>query len=187
MGASTSNVKRQAGELCQPATVHAHQLRDDGLIPNNPNLPLLIYEGALNLPEHAAAEAVEDLVRVNEWGGSWRNGIYDYHHYHSTAHEVLVVYCGSASVQLGGERGITAKIQRGDILIIPAGVAHKNIGASPDFKVLGAYPKGQDWNMCYGKASERPGADQEISRVPLPKADPVYGTGGPLMQHWGQH
>jgi uncharacterized protein YjlB len=159
-------------------------LKDDGAYPNNERLPLLVYQGVLNLSEDNPAGSIEDLFAANGWGSSWRNGIYGYHHYHSTAHEVLGVYSGSARVQLGGEHGVTLSVSPGDVVIIPAGVAHKNLGASQNFRVVGAYPRGQSWDMNYGNADERPRADQNIARVPLPGSDPVYGADGPLFDHW---
>ena len=164
--------------------VSAHRLTDDGAIPNNPRLPLLIYHHALRLAEDDPAAAVERIIAANSWAGSWRNGIYPYHHYHSTAHEVLVVTRGSARVQLGGEKGTVQKIHAGDVILIPAGVAHKNLGSSNDFEIVGAYPEGQDWDMNYGKRTERPRTDQNIARVPLPKMDPTYGADGPLLDYW---
>jgi uncharacterized protein YjlB len=70
------------------------------------------------------------------------------------------------------------------VVIIPAGVGHKNMGSSSDFRVVGAYPPGQTWDMNYGKPNERPQADKNISRVPLPPADPIYGDNGPLVEFW---
>jgi uncharacterized protein YjlB/pimeloyl-ACP methyl ester carboxylesterase len=161
-------------------------LKDDGAFPNNDKRPLLVYQDALDLPADDPASIVEAVFAANGWVGSWRNGIYGYHHYHSTAHEVLGVYSGSAQVQLGGEQGVSLSIKRGDVVIIPAGVAHKNLGSTPDFRVVGAYPGGQGWDMNYGKVGERPRADQNIVRVPLPQADPVYGSHGPLREHWSE-
>ncbi len=171
-------------QLLHAPKVSAHLLKDDGVIPNNARLPLLLYQSALDLPNSDAASAIEQLLSANQWGGSWRNGIYTYHHYHSTAHEVLAIFSGSATVQLGGESGITLKLQRGDVVIIPAGVAHKNLGSSADFRIVGAYPDGQDWDMCYGTAGERPQSDKNIEGVPLPVSDPIYGANGPLLEHW---
>jgi uncharacterized protein YjlB len=176
--------KREAVEIIQSPVIVAHRLKDDGMIPNNQKLPLLTYKAAVELPEAEPAEAIEHLLEKNNWGGSWRNGIYTYHHFHSTAHEVLIVYAGTAKVQLGGERGVIEVLRAGDVLVIPAGVGHKNLGASQDFAIVGAYPQGQQWDMCYGKPGERPEADRNIARVPLPKADPIYGAEGPLIQHW---
>ena len=158
-------------------------LKDDGTFPNNPRLPLLYYESAVDLPPDGASH-LEDLFRQHSWAGSWRNGIFWYHHYHSTAHEVLGVYRGSARVQLGGEAGLIAEIGVGDVVIIPAGVAHKNLQSSDDFRVVGAYPLGQTWDMNYGKPGERPKADRNIERVPLPASDPVGGASGPLVENW---
>src|SRR5262249_21205264 len=104
------NAEEKQHELLNDPQVSSHKLEDDGVIPNNPTLPLLLYRGALNLPPRDPASAIEHLVARNKWGGTWRNGIYNYHHYHSTAHEVLLVYAGSATVQLGGEGGITETI-----------------------------------------------------------------------------
>jgi uncharacterized protein YjlB len=164
--------------------VIGHALADDGTFPNNEHLPLLAYKGALQLPEHDPAAAVESLFAARSWGGSWRNGVYSYHHYHSTAHEVLGVYSGTAKVQFGGPDGVILEVARGDVVVIPAGVAHKNVGSSPDFRVVGAYPRGQRPDMNYGREGERPGADERIARVPRPQADPVYGEGGPLDEEW---
>ena len=159
-------------------------LSDDGIFPNNENLPLLLYQGAMDLSMRHPARAVEDLFSAHRWVGSWRNGIFGYHHYHSTAHEVLGVYSGNAHVQLGGAKGPEFTIQRGDVIVIPAGVAHKNLGSSFDFRVVGAYPAGQRWDMNYGKAKERPRTDRNIAEVPLPEKDPVFGYVGPVIEIW---
>lgn len=159
-------------------------LVDDGTFPNNELLPLLVYKSAIVIPDVNPAEAVERVFRDHGWGGSWRNGIYPYHHYHSTAHEVLGIYAGTVTVQLGGPDGLIIVAQKGDVIIIPGGVAHKNLGASDKFRCVGAYPPGQDWDMNYGKPGERPKADQNIARIPLPDTDPVYGSDGPLVKSW---
>ncbi len=159
-------------------------LKDDGSIPNNKKLPLLVYQNALKLPAQNLAGVIEDIFRANQWGASWRNGVYSFHHYHSTAHEVLAVYQGKAKVQFGGENGVIISVGPGDVVIISAGVGHKNLGSSRDFRVVGAYPPGQRCDMNYGKPGERPQADENIARVPLPPTDPVYGSNGPLIDHW---
>src|SRR5437867_6423485 len=153
--------------------VLARVLKDDGTIPNS-DLSLLIYRGAVEVDNEDAASTFEKLFRSNKWHGTWRDGIYSYHHYHSTAHEVLGVYAGEAKVQFGGEQGIVDTVKAGDVVIIPAGVGHKNLGASSEFGVVGAYPEGQDYDMCYGKPKERPRAIKSIKRVAKPKADPVF-------------
>lgn len=160
-------------------------LKDDGTFPNNENLPLIVYRQALVFG-NGGPEVVEKIFARNGWGGSWRNGIYGYHHYHSTAHEVLGVYSGSCKVQLGGPEGRSFEIKKGDVVLIPAGVAHKNLGSSSDFRVVGAYPEGQSWDMNYGKPGERPAADENIAKVALPEMDPVFGKEGPVNEQWNK-
>ena len=162
----------------------AHGFADDGAIPNNPTLPFLVYPGALDLPEDDPAAACEAVFAANGWGGSWRDGIYPFAHYHSTAHEVLGVCRGEAKVRFGGNTGIVLTVRAGDVVVIPAGVGHHNLGASADLLVVGAYPRGQRWDLRRGLAGERPQVLDNIARVPLPALDPVYGADGPLVEHW---
>jgi uncharacterized protein YjlB len=184
IGTQAKNMKQNAvATKTKEPRIITHLLKDNGTFPNS-RLPLLIYQGALDLPKDDPASAIEALIQANQWGNDWRNGIYPYHHYHSTAHEVLLVYGGSAKVQLGGEPGIIKTIGVGDVIIIPAGVGHKNLGASSDFEVVGAYPPRQNVDMCYGKPGERPRTDQNIGRLSVPGTDPVFGKAGPLLDHW---
>ena len=171
-------------EAVQTPQTRIFLLTDDGAIPNNPQMPLLVYGGALQFPAGDPAAVCEQLFSANGWGSSWRNGIYSFHHYHSTAHEVLAVASGTASVQFGGENGPVIDVQMGDVVLIPAGVGHKNLSASRDLLVVGAYPLGQSWDLCRGTPDERPWAVVNIARVPLPTSDPIYGKQGPLTSHW---
>jgi uncharacterized protein YjlB len=159
-------------------------IKDDGTYPNNGRLPLLAYQGVLTLPTDDPARGVEELFDAHHWSSSWRNGIFSYHHYHSNAHEALGVYSGNARVQLGGPEGPKFEVREGDVIVIPAGVAHKNLASSLDFRVVGAYPAGQRYDMNTGKAGERPRADRNIARVALPELDPVFGNSGPLIRLW---
>lgn len=171
-----------------PATpvpvVEEHRFTDDGRVPNNARLPLLVYRGALATGPGAAA-ACEARFAANDWSGGWRAGIYAYHHYHSTAHEALGIVSGSARVRLGGEGGEIVELRAGDAVVIPAGVAHKSEGASPDLLVVGAYPGGRGPDMRVPGAGERERAFANIAAVPLPAADPVHGKPGPLLEVWG--
>jgi uncharacterized protein YjlB len=164
--------------------VSSYRLTDNGVFPNNAKCPLLVYPEALALSGPDPASLFETLFTKNNWPAAWRNGIYAFHHYHSTTHEALGVFSGSARVQFGGENGIVLEVEAGDGVVIPAGVSHKNLGASRDFQAVGAYPKGQSWDMQYGKPGERPAADERIGRVALPTVDPVIGELGPLMSLW---
>lgn len=167
----------------QQTDIVTHYLQGDGIIPNSA-LPLLVYPGVMGLPENDPARVFEILFAQNQWPDSWRNGIYAFHHYHSTAHEVLGIACGHADVLMGGSKGVTFTVRAGDVMVIPAGVGHKNLGASPDLLVVGAYPKGQRVNLCRENTREYHKALEQIPRVVLPAADPVYGPQGPLMILW---
>lgn len=171
--------------------IHGHVvsqvMADDGLFPNNPALPVLVYKGAVFLHPADEAEHIQDIFSRNGWDAAWKGDIYSYQHYHSTAHEVLAVFCGTADLQLGGPEGICVELSRGDVVIIPAGVAHKKLKASEDFLCVGAYPHGQEYDMNYGKEEERPVALSQIAKVRLPDLDPVFGADGPLMVNWQQN
>ena len=171
-------------EQIVPPGAKVYMIKDNGLFPNNNGLPLVVYQGIFVTGRLADPDHIEETFSKNSWVGSWRNGIYPYHHYHSTAHEVLGIYSGSVRVQFGGDDGITLLGQSGDVLVLPAGLAHKNLWSSHDFRVIGAYPAGTSWDMNYGKEGERPGTDENISRVPLPDSDPVYGSEGIVHTHW---
>lgn len=160
-----------------------HLLQDDGRIPNNPRLPLIVYPRALAGGD-LRSEFMRRLVE-HGWGGAWVGGVFSYHHYHSTAHEVLCVIGGEARLELGGEAGITLEVSAGDAVVIPAGVGHRDAGSSGDFAVIGAYPEGQSWDLLTGGPEERPQALENIRSVPLPAADPVFGEAGPLVARWG--
>ncbi len=162
------------------------QFADDGEIPNNPVLPVLIYAQAIDLHGDPAV-AIEHVFAANDWPPQWRDGIYDYHHYHSTSHEVLGIAKGKVKVRLGGEKGRDFDLQPGDVVVLPAGTGHKRLEASDDLLVIGAYPPGQeDYDVRRGRPSDRPDALRNIQRVPLPVCDPVYGRDGPLVEHWGR-
>lgn len=164
--------------------VLSYLIEDDGTFPNHKHLPLLVCKGVFSGKEEADPDLIERTFSRNKWQGSWRNGLYPFHHYHSTAHEVLGIYAGSVRVQFGGEEGMIVVGYAGDVLVLPAGLAHKNLWSSHDFRVVGAYPAGTSWDMNYGKEGERPGSDKNIAKVSLPLSDPVYGTEGPLKTHW---
>jgi uncharacterized protein YjlB len=167
------------------ASVECYRLTDDGNIPNNPALPLIVYRNVL--PNSAdLADDLEKLFARNGWSGGWRDGIYSYHHYHSTAHEVLGIASGQARVRFGGDAGESVDVHAGDVVIVPAGVGHKRGSASADFLVVGAYPGGRGPDLKTGKPDERPHVIDAVANVPLPEADPVFGKDGPLAAHWRQ-
>jgi uncharacterized protein YjlB len=149
-------------------------LPPDEMMPNSP-LPVLIYRDVQ--VEGEPARDFEKLFERNGWRGSWRNGVYDFDHFHSNAHEVLGVARGSATLQLGGDAGRPVAIEAGDVLVLPAGTGHRRVSAAADFTVIGAYPPGQEhYDICRARSPE---LELRISKVALPKTDPVVGGEGP--------
>lgn len=156
-----------------------HSFADDGRIPNS-TLPLLVLRAVLP----ADAGAIEQVFARNGWTGAWRDGVYPFHHFHSTAHEVLGVARGRARVRFGGPEGAALELGAGDAAVIPAGVGHCNEGASDDFLVVGAYPGGAAWDVRRGEPAERAEVLRNLAAVTLPETDPVHGAGGPLVRLW---
>jgi uncharacterized protein YjlB len=165
-----------------PLQLETYRFDDDGTVPNNP-LPLVVYRGALAETGDRAV-ACERMFARNGWPGAWRNGIYGHHHYHSTAHEVLGVAAGNARVRLGGDGGKMVELRAGDVVVIPAGVAHKRESASVDLLVIGSYPQGQSPDHCRADVLAYDDAQGRIASVPLPAADPVTGGAEPLLACW---
>ncbi len=164
--------------------VREYRFEDDGRIPNNPALPLLVYPQALAERDRTPSRAKE-LLAGNGWGGSWVDGVFPYHHYHSVSHEVLIVVGGSAEITFGGPEGEKIGVEAGDVAIIPGGVGHCRESSGDGFSVVGAYPKGQEnYDLCTGAEGERPGVLENIRGVPLPETDPLFGEEGPLLGRW---
>lgn len=162
-----------------------HLLADDGLVPNNPRMALIVYRGAFDLAGRrgeGAENAIEAHFAGHDWRNAWVNGIYDFHHYHATAHEVLGIARGFAEVQFGGPLGPVVRVEAGDAVFIPAGVGHCRKAASGDLSVVGAYPGGVDYDTRRANAANRAAALAEIARVPAPATDPVLGAGGPATR-----
>ena len=173
-----------------PATKHAEPLTfvfgDDGLTPNN-ILPLVIYKCAINLDRAHPENTIEKLFGGNGWGQDmWRNGIYDYLHYHSTVHEALGIARGHARVRFGGDKGKEFELAAGDVAILPAGTGHQCVNASDDFSVVGAYPPGAKMQVTRPTPENHAQALKTVPKVKRPNSDPVMGTDGPLVKLWTQ-
>ena len=158
---------------------------DDGLVPNN-RLPLLVYKGAVDVANDHPEKTIEGLFGANGWGAMWRNGVYDYPHYHATVHEALGVARGRARVRFGGDSGKEIEIAPGDVAILPAGTGHQCMFASPDFCVVGAYPPGPAMQITRPTPENHARALRTIPLVAVPDTDPVRGADGPLTRLWKQ-
>jgi uncharacterized protein YjlB len=156
---------------------------DDGLVPNNP-MPFLVYKQAIDVDNDHPEKTIEGLFGANGWGQMWRNGVYDYLHYHATVHEALGVARGRAKVRFGGDQGEAIEIAAGDVAILPAGTGHQCLSASPDFCVVGAYPPGPQMHVTLPTPENHAKALKTIPEVKLPQTDPVIGADGPLVRLW---
>ena len=163
--------------------IETYQLVQHGWVPNNARLPVILYRQAI-VPDPFKETAVtfEESFARHGWPAQWRDGIYDYHHYHSTAHEVLGMASGSARLMIGGPGGREMEVRAGDALLLPTGTGHCLIEASSDFLVVGGYPDGQQWDICCEAPTEA--ARKRMAELPFPKSDPVAGTDGPTMNYW---
>ena len=156
--------------------------KDDGQIPNSKH-PLLVYKNGFIAGGDERAQWLEEKFASHNWSNSWRNGVYDYHHYHSITHEVLGVYNGKALLHLGGEHGEKIEVEAGDVIVIPAGVAHKYLDGEY-LKVVGAYPNGSNYDLKKGKPGERPQADKNIASIAIPEQDPLFGKSHGVPVFW---
>lgn len=147
-------------------------------IPNS-SLPVLLYRQLK--PDNADFAA---LFAQNGYTGIWTNGIYSFHHFHTTAHEALGCISGWANVLLGGPKGQEVKIECGDAVLLPAGIGHKLLKASADFSIVGAYPPGQSPDLERGDSKRYEIVLAKINALPLPGTDPVTGQVGAVHTHW---
>jgi uncharacterized protein YjlB len=158
--------------------------KDDGIVPNNPRLPLLVYPSAVKCPPaFDPAVVIDFLFETNGWKRSWRDTVYDFVHYHSQIHEVMGVARGSATIEFGGITGRVLSVKGGDVVVLPAGTGHRLIESSRDFLVVGAYPEQGTYDECTD-TRDRLDAAKRIAKVRKPTKDPVYGANGPLIRAW---
>ena len=158
-----------------PRTVGVQRvyLDDDGTYPNNAQYPTLLLKAVFDGTQD---EGVRRITADGQWTSPWAWGIFEYHHYHSKAWELLLCVRGEASVQLGGPTGPTVTISRGDSVLIPPGVAHKQLNTKGGFTLLGAYPTREfDGSVDTLTGSPTNGQRQSIIDCYMPSTEPITG------------
>ncbi|KAI1455532.1 RmlC-like cupin domain-containing protein [Annulohypoxylon moriforme] len=168
--------------------VSRHSIPAHNLIPNTSiqNKPLLHYHEVFP-PSTLTASAIEShLTAVGVVEPQWRYTMYSTTHYHSTSHEVLCISQGKAKLCFGGEDNpgkVEKEVVQGDVLILPAGVGHRLLrDITGRFEMVGSYPKGYNWDMCYGKRGEEDKMES-IRTLPWFERDPIYGDTGPVLEN----
>ncbi|KAF3041916.1 hypothetical protein E8E12_007106 [Didymella heteroderae] len=164
--------------------VSAHYIPSHSFLPNTTphGHPLLIYHSCF--PSSTAASSLESHLPTNGISPQWRYTMYTTSHYHSTTHEILCIIRGRAILLFGGEQNpgrVEQEVKVGDVVVVPAGVAHRLLeDMDGGFEMLGSYPKGCNWDMCYGEKGEEDKANS-ISSVAWLDKDPLYGDDGPVL------
>jgi len=176
--------RRERASLMQRRVPQLFRFRHDGETPNS-SLPLVVYRGALRLEEACDPAAVfEETFARHGWHDAWRNGIYDFLHFHSATHEVLGFARGKVTIEFGGRRGRTLTLNAGDVAVLPAGIGHRLITSTDDLLVVGAYPRSGRYDEPRPEEIDYVDALTSIAKVRMPRQDPVYGAAGPLIELW---
>jgi uncharacterized protein YjlB len=174
--------RRAARPPARESGVETFHLSPHGWVPNNARLPVIVYRRAFAPGAQDLAQAFTERFEANGWPVQWLDGVFDYHHFHSTAHEVLGVFAGTAELILGGPGGRVLRVHVGDALLLPAGTGHCLLSLAGGFRVAGGYPRGQQWDIR--RDALTPPELHAMQALAFPASDPLHGTRGPLIEHW---
>lgn len=170
--------------------VHTLLVENNGMYPNAASgLPVVHYHpfdtGSEEAPAAIDPSHLEQLLASNGFAPRWRFPMYEFDHFHTNTHELLVPFRGKATIMLGGGTH-SLEVRSGDVLLVPAGVAHRSVKRTPDFCMVGAYPHGVAQSDL--TTDEDPAHVERIVGLGLGfvGSDPVYGLrrGSPLAEAW---
>ena len=110
--------------------LQTHLIPAYNLTPNTSlqHRPLLIYRSPFPPTTITASQIEAHLTAIGVVTPAWRYTMYSTSHFHSTSHEVLSISRGKAKLCFGGEGNegrVEVLVGRGDVLVVPAGVAHR--------------------------------------------------------------
>jgi uncharacterized protein YjlB len=84
----------------------------------------------------------------------------------------------------GGEDNperVEGMVEKGDVILIPAGVGPRLLDDfSSGFEMVGSYPTGKRWDMCYGNTDDEAKLES-IADLAWFEKDPLYGELGPVL------
>lgn len=159
-----------------------HRIPAHNFTPNTSiqNKPLIFYKNAFK--DANASQIETHLSGIGVVEPQWRYTMYTTSHFHSTSHEVLCIASGEARLCFGHEDNpnrVEAVLGKGDVIVVPAGVAHRLLEEiQRPFEMVGSYPKGCSWDMCYGKKGEESRV-KKIASLAWFDTNPIFGDGGP--------
>lgn len=166
--------------LVEPSLVRV--FAPSGGIPNSP-LPLALWKRRAPVSVDRGGDICR-LYERNGWRGTWVYTVFPYWHFHTRGHEALTCVCGRAEIGFGGDDGIVAQVEPGDVAVIPAGVGHKRLSSSADFLMAGCYPPGQEGNIVRPGDMTEASIQREIAGVGDPKTDPISGGNDGIVRLW---
>ncbi|SDC00024.1 cupin domain-containing protein [Niabella drilacis] len=157
--------------------------KEDPQIPSSP-LPLLVYRGFFDKEYDACEDWLIKKFRSNKWFPSPALGAFNFTHYYINTHIVLGVCAGEAQWQLGGTLGIITVLEKGDVMVIPAGVALRHLGSGTDLNLAGACSVNVSPELQRRQSGNRVHANRSIANIPTPDNDPILGPGAGLLTIW---
>ncbi|KAH7048363.1 hypothetical protein B0J12DRAFT_755322 [Macrophomina phaseolina] len=167
-----------------------YSVRRNAHCPNS-SFPVLVYRNVLPTP--VDEESTSEFLQHNKWEkkGTW--GAIMTKHFHPNTHECYGIFRGTSTLVFGEGgldapgTGVRCTVSAGDVVVVPAGVAHASATSADDYKYIGVYPQGSPkWRNEWGKRAVEDDDPllSEIAAVPVPACDPVYGAGGPAVRIW---
>jgi len=152
--------------------IEAFILPERDWLPDDLTFPVVHYSGVAQADCETTGKAFENAFARNAWPPQWHDGVYDYRRCHSTAHEVLGVPAGSATLTLDGLDGGMCRLNRAMRSHWNGTLQHHDERQLPG----GGRISGRTGpDMPRGPTEE---ARKRMASLPLPHSDPITGGTG---------